>query len=321
MTTIRRCALTAGPFAVAAAAYAVVFSANRDRLPGRMATHFSLDGTADGFMSREAALWSGVGLIAGVAVLFVVLAAVATKDAGARVTAALGAATAALLGCPLIATVVADADAGVHDPAAARLPLWFLAVLLLLICAGTGALIRWLANAAPRREAASAAPSLPLAEGELAAWSRTVVTRALLLPAAAVTLGGLLATVFGPWQLGLPLFVLGLACAPIAAVRVTVDRRGLTVASTLLPRPRLALPLDDIADAGSARIDAMGDFGGWGYRILPHRRGVVLRSGEALSVRTVKGREYVVTVDDATTAAALLNGLVARHAGERAPEC
>ncbi|MFD5815786.1 DUF1648 domain-containing protein [Streptomyces sp. NPDC127038] len=321
MTTIRRCALAAGPFAVAAAVYAGLFRANRDRLPGRMATHFALDGTADGFMSRDAALWSGIGLTIGVGVLFTVLAAVATKKTGARLTAALGAGTAVLLGCPLIATVVADADAGVHDPAGARLPVWLPAVLLLLVCAATGALIRRLAKAAPRPSTAPPTASLPLVEGEVAAWSRTVVTRALLVPAAAVTLGGLLTAVSGPWQVGLPLFVLGLACAPIAAVRVTVDRRGLTVASTMLPRPRLAVPLDAIADAGSARIDAMGDFGGWGYRILPHRRGVVLRSGEALSVRTAKGREYVVTVDDATTAAALLNGLVNRRAEERSQEC
>jgi hypothetical protein len=104
-----------------------------------------------------------------------------------------------------------------------------------------------------------------------------------------------------------------MTCAPFAGVRVTVDRRGLTVASTVLPRPRLALPLGSIVSASSIQVNAMGDFGGWGYRIRPNRRGVVLRSGEALSVRTVGKREYVVTVDDSTTAAALLNGLVNRH--------
>ncbi|MFE4663528.1 hypothetical protein ACFRI7_01700 [Streptomyces sp. NPDC056716] len=43
----------------------------------------------------------------------------------------------------------------------------------------------------------------------------------------------------------------------------------------------------------------------------------MLRSGEALSVRTTGGREYVITVDDATTAAAPLNALVERRTGER----
>ncbi|MGW1070623.1 DUF1648 domain-containing protein [Streptomyces aureus] len=319
MNVVRRCVLTAAPFGVAAGAYAAVFRAGHDRLPDRMATHFSLDGTADGFMGRTAALWSGVGVICGVGVLFTVLAAVAMKGAGARLTAAVGAGTAVLIGYALIATVVADT--GVDDPADARLPLWHLAVLLVFVVAATGALVWWLARTGPRPAPASAPPSLPLAEGEMAAWTRTVVTRALLIPAGAVALAGLGTLLFGPWQVGLPLLVLGLVCAPIAAVRVTVDRSGLTVTSTLVPRPRLHVPLDAITDADSTPIDAMGDFGGWGYRILPHRRGLVLRSGEALSVRTVKGRDYVVTVDDATTAAALLNGLVARHVGERAAGC
>jgi hypothetical protein len=190
--------------------------------------------------------------------------------------------------------------------------MWHVAVLL-LVGVATGALAWWLMSAGPRPAPAPPTPSLPLAEGEAAVWSRTMISRALLLPVGAVTLSGLFVVAFGPWQAGLLSFVLGMTCAPFAGVRVTVDRRGLTVASTVLPRPRLALPLGSIVSASSIQVNAMGDFGGWGYRIRPNRRGVVLRSGEALSVRTVGKREYVVTVDDSTTAAALLNGLVNRH--------
>ncbi|PAZ17180.1 hypothetical protein CLM62_04150 [Streptomyces sp. SA15] len=141
-----------------------------------------------------------------------------------------------------------------------------------------------------------------------------MISRALLFSAGVVALSGLFALVFGPWQAGLLPLVLGLTCVAFAGVRVTVDRRGLTVASTVLPRPRLALPLGRIVSASSVQVNAVGDFGGWGYRVRPNRRGVVLRSGEALSVRTAGGREYVVTVNDSTTAAALLNSLVNRNA-------
>ncbi|MFG2128692.1 hypothetical protein ACGFNV_12975 [Streptomyces sp. NPDC048751] len=106
-----------------------------------------------------------------------------------------------------------------------------------------------------------------------------MVSRALLFSAGVVALGGLSAVVFGPWQAGLLLLVLGLTCVAFAGVRVTVDGRGLTVASTVLPRPRLVLPLGSIDGASSVQISALGDFGGWGYRIRPNRRGVVLRSG------------------------------------------
>ncbi|EFL37131.1 conserved hypothetical protein [Streptomyces viridochromogenes DSM 40736] len=311
MTVIRRCTLTAVPFGVATAAYVGIFLASYDRLPGRIATHFSGDGGADGFTSRTAALWFGSGLLVGLGLLFTVLTLVSKESRGARLTAAIGAGTAVTLGYPLVLTVLVNTD--VQDPTEVQLPMWHMAVLLLAGLA-TGALTWWLTSGGPRSASTRRlSPALLLTEGEAAAWSRTIISRALLFPASVVTLCGLFAVAFGPWQAGLLPLVLGLTCAPFAGVRVTVDRRGLTVASTVLPRPRLALPLGSIVRASSIQVNAMGDFGGWGYRIRPNRRGVVLRSGEALSVRTAGGREYVVTVDDSTTAAALLNGLVNRH--------
>lgn len=308
---MRRCAPTAVPFGLATAVYMSVFLLSYDRLPERIAIHFSGDGGADGFTSRVAALWTGTGLLAGLGLLFTVLTLVSKEGPGARLTAAVGAGTAATLGYPLVLTVLANTD--VEDPSAVHLPMWHMAVLLL---AGvvTGGLTWWLTSGAPRRERARPTPVLVLAEGEAAAWSRTVTSRAMLFPAVFVVLGGLLAVTLGSWQAGLLPLALGFLCAPFVAVRVTVDRRGLTVASTVVPRPRLTVPLATIVSSDSVQVDAMGDFGGWGYRVRPNRRGVVLRSGEALSVRTAGGRAYVVTVDDSTTAAGLLNGLARRRA-------
>ncbi|MEV5980995.1 DUF1648 domain-containing protein [Streptomyces sp. NPDC052114] len=310
MTAFRRGALTAVPFVVAVVAYVGVFLAHYDRLPDRIATHFSGGGTADDFMSRTTALWFGAGMLAGLGLLFSVLALSAKEPTQARTAVAIGAGTAATVAYPLIVTVLANADT--TDPAGVRMPLWHLAVLVLAGLAA-GALAWWLIGRGPRPAPAPSAPPLPLADGEAAVWSRPMTSRALLFAAAAVVVGGAVGAVFGSWWAGVLVLLLGLACVASARIRVTVDRRGLTVASTVLPRPRLALPLGRIVDAGSVQVDAMGDFGGWGYRIRPNRRGVVLRSGEALSVRTVGGREYVVTVDDSATAASLLNGLVDRH--------
>ncbi len=99
----------------------------------------------------------------------------------------------------------------------------------------------------------------------------------------------------------------------LARVRVTVDRRGLTVRPALVPRPRVRVPLDEIAGATARDVDPVSEFGGWGYRVRPRRTGVVLRSGEALVVRRDNGHEFAVTVSDAHTAAALLNTLVERR--------
>ncbi|MEU0300802.1 DUF1648 domain-containing protein [Streptomyces sp. NPDC006175] len=314
MAAIRRGFLTAAPFGVATAAYAGVFMANRDRLPGRIATHFSAGGGADDYMSRPAALWTGCALIVGVGLLFTVMTLASRDSSASRLSAAVGSGTAFMVGYPLVVTVLVNTD--VQDPAGVHLPLWHIAVLLAGGLA-TGALVWLLLNAGPRPEPAPPAPALSLARGEAAAWSRTMMSRALLTAAGAVALGGLCALVFGSLGTALPLLALGLMCAAFTCVRVSVDRRGVTVASTVLPRPRLALPLGSIVGADSVEVDAVGEFGGWGYRIRPKRRGVLLRSGEALSVRTAGGREYVVTVDDSATAAALLNGLTDRHARER----
>ncbi|MQY13850.1 hypothetical protein SRB5_40060 [Streptomyces sp. RB5] len=314
MTTTRRCTLTAIPFAAATTAYVATFLTYQDRLPTRIATHFTGTGTPDSFTNRTTALWIGTALLLGLGLLLTTLALIAKDGPGARLIAAAGAGTAVAAGYPLVLTVVVNAD--VRDPAAVHLPLWHVAVLL-LAGAATGALAWRLTDSGPRPEPAQHVSALQLADGEVASWSRTMVSRALLIPTALVTLGGLFTVFIGPWQAGVVLLVVGLLCAPLAALRVTVDRRGLTVASTVLPRPRLAVPLGGIVGADSVRVDAMGDFGGWGYRILPNRRGIMLRSGEALAVRTTGGREYVVTVDDSTTGAALLNGLVDRQASGR----
>jgi hypothetical protein len=71
--------------------------------------------------------------------------------------------------------------------------------------------------------------------------------------------------------------------------------------------PRLEIPAAEIASTRSVRIDPFAEFGGWGYRFgTDGRRGFVLRAGEALEVTRTDGRVFVVTVDDATTAASVL---------------
>jgi hypothetical protein len=93
--------------------------------------------------------------------------------------------------------------------------------------------------------------------------------------------------------------------------RVRVDADGLRVRS-ILGFPRWTIPLDDIAEAGTTTVAAMGDFGGWGVRWASRRRvGIITRSGPALEVRRRDGSSLVITVDDADSAAALLTARVA----------
>ena len=58
------------------------------------------------------------------------------------------------------------------------------------------------------------------------------------------------------------------------------------------------------------------DWGGWGYRIMPDRSAVVLRSGPGLVVTSTSGKQFAITIDDPEEPAALLQALAAR-AGSR----
>jgi hypothetical protein len=88
---------------------------------------------------------------------------------------------------------------------------------------------------------------------------------------------------------------------------VRVDRTGLTIRSTT-GWPRIHVPLDEVVRADVIEVRPLRDFGGWGLRVGRHGRvGVVLRSGQALLVQRTGGRSVAVTVDDAATAAGLLN--------------
>lgn len=90
------------------------------------------------------------------------------------------------------------------------------------------------------------------------------------------------------------------------AFRVRIGPAGLLVRS-LAGWPRIDIPVVDIASVRAIQVDPFAEFGGWGLRYgLDGRYGVVLRRGEAVEVTRAGGRRFVVTVDDARTAAAAL---------------
>ncbi|MEU8878700.1 DUF1648 domain-containing protein [Streptomyces hydrogenans] len=302
-------ALAALPFALAAVTYVALLAVWSDRLPDPLATHFSYGGEADGFTGRAAFTAVGAALLL-------------TLGAGWTVLVRRGALwgawlTAGLTGTLLVLVVHDNLDAA--DPADVVSPLSHLAV-----AAAAGAVLALAGHALSRfvppeeHEGAGPAvhpdaPRLDLGAGELAGWSRATASAPLTALGLLFLAGGAVAVLLGPW----PLLLIALAVAvpglALARIRVSVDRRGLTVRSTLTPRPRVHVPLDDITAADVRPVDALREFGGWGYRVRAHRSGVVLRSGEALVVRRGNGREFAVTVPDARTAAALLNTLVERR--------
>ena len=158
---------------------------------------------------------------------------------------------------------------------------------------------------------------IELSAEERAVWTGVAAPdrRFLLLYAAIVVLlvGG---TVVG--AIDQPVAVVAVAAvllvsASVLRWRVVVSRTGFT-ARGLFGLPVLRVPLSEVEGARVVPVEAMSQFGGWGLRFGGGRVGVILRSGEGIEVTRSRGRAVVVTVDDATTAAALLNGFVARAA-------
>ncbi|MFF8788815.1 DUF1648 domain-containing protein [Streptomyces sp. NPDC015125] len=297
------------PFVAAAAAVAVVYFSISARLPEPLATHFSDVGArADGFSSTRGFLTLTLTLLLVFGTVFGLLVRLPKPSEQTPWLIAGGYATAAAIGYLTCVTLFGNADA--TAPSAVQLPLWELAVAL-GVALLAGALGRLLAGPAPlpSDRAAGEAPRLDLPAGMSAGWSRTISSPPIVVLGALLLGAGLFFLALADWLTGISLLTGAIAILPCAAVRVTVDRRGLTVSSALLPPPlRIRhLPLARITEATSRPIGAFQEFGGWGYRIRAGRSGLVLRSGEGIVVCLTNGKEFVVTVDDAATAVALLN--------------
>ncbi|MEV1064891.1 DUF1648 domain-containing protein [Streptomyces sp. NPDC050263] len=305
--------LAALPCLGALAVNAVLFTVMYRRLPDRMATHFTLTGQADGFSGRVAFLATSAALLAVVAGTMAVLQARAATRSVRLLVAGYG--TAGLMGSLFVSVQLVN-HGGYDDVSAVRLPPWHLAIALLVgvACAGAGRLAaRVLPSPLDPPPPPGEHPRLGLADGELAAWAHATGSWPLGALGLVLTAAALALLPFTALPAACALLAGGLLCLCFARLYVTVGRQGLTVTPGRLPWPRIRVPLEAMTDASHRDIDALGDFGGWGYRIRPGASGVILRSGPTLVVRRAGGREFAVTVDDAATAAALLNSLIARR--------
>ncbi|MEU1819064.1 hypothetical protein ABZ543_28335 [Streptomyces roseifaciens] len=313
MSGLRAPLVVAAAHLLACAAFLTVFLMRRDGLPDPVATHFSGSGGADGFTALGSFPYQALGLLLVPALLFGGLVYAAR---GARVLVALGCGVAGLLGAVTVCVVLGNARAETADQAHLTLGTFGAAAAVAAVAAGLGALAggRGAPATAPARAAAGAAavPRLDLREGESAIWTRSAGSRPLLVGGGALVAAGAVLTPLAGWAAGAGLMAGGAVLCACCGVRVTVDRHGLTVNVLGLPRPRVRIPLDRIEEAVHRDVDPLRDLGGWGYRAVPGRSGFALRSGDAVVARLTTGSEFVVTVDDAVTAAALLNALAER---------
>ncbi|MGA5821753.1 DUF1648 domain-containing protein [Kitasatospora sp. NPDC094028] len=169
-----------------------------------------------------------------------------------------------------------------------------------------------------RAEPPAGAPVLPLRPGERVAWLSRAANPWLNLAAVLCGLGALgsaLAALSGltgiRWQLVTPFATVAVALWLFASVRVRVSAEGLHVGFGPFGRPGRHWKLAELVSARAERRTAL-QAGGWGYRVNGLGTTVMVRGGVCLVVRTRRGADFAVSVDDAERGAALLNSLLAQ---------
>ena len=275
-----------------------------DRFPDPMAVHWGADGQPDGAMPRNF-VWlvpfvlTGVGLVLGV--LF-------------RVDGQPSAEGVALIGFfggmgiwTSASLAMLNLDAGVWQ-AAGTFDLW--QVLGMVVTGGVfGALGVWLGRRwyPPAQRDVPDAPALELAPDERAAW---VGTTRVMWPFFLLSPFGLLFLFLPGWLKFLaPVYVV--LAYLMSQVRVVVDGNGMRVRLGGMLTVR-KIPLEKVEMARAIDLEPT-QWGGWGFRMIPGATAVVLRRGDGIEVVMEGGRRFGVTVDDAATGAALLNGLARRQ--------
>lgn len=319
------------------AVYVVILLTWLPRLPNPIATHWSGSGAPDGFSNHTGFLAFTVGMSGGMALLMGCIAVfgagkgeIAVWSGMNRFMAAFSLTMSVSMG--LMGVLIAQAQLGLPDSrnaggvGAAVAAAFGVGIVL--------GVVGWVVQphvhiAGPAKRAIE---PVPLAETERAVWvgrarpSRMFVGAigATLLAMALSTASIWAAAASGDegsqstfWIMVATTAIIAVLLAVTFAFRVRVDRNGLE-ARSVLGWPVFRVPADDVMQAVATKISPVAEFGGWGIRWAPGRLGLVLRTGEGVVVTRNDGRIFAVTVDDADTAAGLLETYAnqSRNAGE-----
>lgn len=286
------------------------------RLPEPLATHWSLGGAPNGALPRVSALaiHAGACALAGLAAWIATRPGAHSRSVSATcgMTAFIG----ALFGALAVAVVLANLDvADWHDAHSMPAPLVFALV--------GGAVV--VAAAVTRATKSLDVPYVPppaaeratvgLAAGERATWVASAHNAWLTGGAVALLGAAALIRLFAPGWAALSCLVSAVLLAGFAEIHARVDARGLSIAFGPWRLPRMRVPLDRIRSVRPIDIDPLAN-GGWGYRgslSVLGRAAVIVRRGEGIELRLDRDQTLIVSVDDAATAAGLLNDLAARR--------
>ena len=303
--------------ALAVAVIALLPSAFLDRLPEPVASHWQFDGRPDGSLplAIEWALFVTVAAVASGGLLVATSATLSRRVARCQVAGAHALAAFFVM----LRWWTLQANAGVETwQQAEQIQAGLVAGLV--AGAATGGVIGWWAGGHHAQRAAREVPPTPVeaAAGEDAVWSGSATARIrLLLPVAALVLVGL-ALLLQQAEVRIWLGVAALVAVVIALVltrvRLTVGGHGVRITLGALSHPRITVPLEEITGVSAEQVEPMA-YGGWGYRVVPGVRAIIVKRGQGLRIGRRGKADLIVTVDDAATAAGVLRAHMLRTGG------
>ncbi|WP_328988360.1 DUF1648 domain-containing protein [Kribbella sp. NBC_01245] len=150
-------------------------------------------------------------------------------------------------------------------------------------------------------------PHLDLAPGERAVYVTEIRSRGFAALAVSCAVIGLILVLAVDALIGICVLAVTVAGAVLQRATLRVDANGVRV--VFGPGVRINIPLAEIRQASVEQIQPM-QWGGWGYRVTPGKRGLILRAGPGLVLDLTNGTRFAITLDTPEPPAALLNTLL-----------
>jgi hypothetical protein len=277
------------------------------RLPDPVAIHWGLDGRPDG--SAPLVVDAVLLVVFTALVTLLPLLAVGRGDRRtARTMLALSHGMGAFFALLRWRTLELNLDAAVWTEAGS---LSLLHLLWMTLLAAPFALLGWwLGGRHPDLPSAVREPVrhvLP-ADGQLVWVGHEAWTVARRLGPALIATGGVITALRVASEMiviGSTLMLVGVLLWWFTSITVAAGPAGLKVRFGPLGWPVIRVPLAAVERVTVEDVEPLA-YGGWGYRVMPGVRAVVIRRGVGLRVTRTGQPDLVVTIDDAASAAGVL---------------
>ena len=275
-------------------------------LPNPMAIHWGPTGEPDGSMPPLVAVVFLAGLLIAIGLAVWRASHIAPGEA-ASYGAVLAAVGVVIVGATWLSVA---ANRGIDSWVDAD-EVTLVQVVGLIVAALVVAALVWLAAGGRRSLSViepGTAPTLDLGDVTHSVWSGRGIGKVTTMIGVVILLIALLT--WG-WA-GIVLLVVALVALLFAEVRTTVSQRGVVVSLGWWGFPSWTVPLETVEAATVENVKPLA-WGGWGYRVRPGARAVVIRAGDGLRLVRPGGHDLVYTVDDAETGAGLINSIIQRR--------